>query len=156
MARQRELRQYLGSLSAILWNFGASFPVPTLDLFDSGELGFGFDAVMPGAETPRPAVMRLSETWHPAEPNGYRRLEYVYDFIDYPMGRRRAFHGHDPHHFAQEFGVLVHEHCEERLGEPACQHYYGLPVDGFQAIDAFVRLWGQPTPLGCADLRCME
>lgn len=156
MAGQQELQQYLGSLSAILWNFGAAFPVPTLDVFDSGELGFAFDAVLPGADIPRPAVIRLSEIWQPTQPTGYRRLEYAYDFMEYPLDRRRAFHGHDPDHFAQEFGVLVHEHCEERLGKPMCRHYYGLPVDGFEAISAFVRLWGQTLPLGCADLRCMD
>ena len=76
--------------------------------------------------------------------------------MDHPLGRRRAFHRHDPDHFAREFGVLVHEHCEEELGAETCSHYFGLPVDGFEAIRRFTALWGQPTELACSDLRCME
>lgn len=155
MATQHELRQYLGTLSAILWNFGATFPAPTLDEFTTGELGFSFTAVLPGPAIPGSAVIRMAEIWTPGRPGHFDRREYEYDFIDYPLGRRRAFHGHDPDHFAREFGVLVHEHCEERLGSPDCDHYYGLPVDGYRAIEQFTALWGQPAPLGCAGLRCM-
>jgi hypothetical protein len=155
MATQHELRRYLGTLSAILWNFGATFPTPTLDEYDSGEVGFAFTAALPGAAVPGPAVIRMAEIWTPRSSAQFDRREYEYDFIEYPLDRRRAFHGHDPDHFAREFGVLVHEHCEESLGFPGCDHYYGLPVDGYQAIREFTALWGRRTPLGCARLRCM-
>jgi hypothetical protein len=55
-----------------------------------------------------------------------------------------------------EFGVLVHEHCEERLGSTACDHYYGLPTSGFEAIRQFASVWGRSTQLGCARLRCIS
>ena len=71
------------------------------------------------------------------------------------LARRRAFHRHDPNRFDRAFGVVVHEHCEEILGRPACDHYFGLPVDAYEAIERFLSSWGQPTPLGCAGLRCM-
>jgi hypothetical protein len=40
----------------------------------------------------------------------------------------------NPDYFAREFAVVVHEHCEERLGEPTCRHHYGLPIDAYEAI----------------------
>ena len=52
--------------------------------------------------------------------------------------------------------MLVHEHCEERLGQAACDHFLGLPIDGYEAIRRFTASWGQPGSLDCAGLRCME
>ena len=98
----------------------------------------------------------MAELWELDGPEDYRRREYVYDLVEHPLARRRAFHGHDPEHFARSFSVLVHEHCEEVLGQPACDHYYGLPVDAYEAIRRFASMWGQREPLGCADLRCMS
>ena len=155
MATVDQLRRYLGTLSAILWNYGATFAVPTLDRYDLGEVGFGFSALLPGSTSPRPAAIALAEIWAPEGPTEFHRREYAYDFVEHPRDRRRSFHGHDPEHFSREFGVLVHEHCEERLGHPACGHYYGLPVDAYEAIRRFASLWGQPEPLGCEDLRCI-
>ena len=90
----------------------------------------------------------MAELWVPESDGGFRRAEYAYDFLEHPLNRRRSFHGHDPDHFGREFGVLVHEHCEEVLGAPECSHYYGLPVDGYEAIRRFSILWGQPGSLG--------
>ena len=156
MATVRDVRQHLGSLAAILWNYGATFPVPTLDAYAAGELAFSIIADLPGETTPRPAEVRLAEIWRAERVNELIRAAYSYDFIDYPLARRRAFHGHDPDHFGREFGVLVHEHCEERLGTAACDHYFGLPIDGYEAIRRFMATWGQPLALGCSQLRCME
>lgn len=156
MATLHELRGHLGTLSVTLWNYGATFPVPALDTYDSGEVGFSFSADLPGAATPRPAAIKLAEIWTPGRADHFRRREYAYDLIEYPLHRRRAFHGHDTDHFAREFGVLVHEHCEEHLGSPRCDHYYGLPISAFEAIRRFVSLWGQAAPLGCAGLRCIS
>jgi hypothetical protein len=150
-----ELRTHLGTLSAILRNYGGTFAVPTLDRYDTGEVGFWFTAELPGSATPKPAAITLAEIWAPGREDEYSRREYAYDFVEYPLNRRRAFHSHDPDHFAREFAVLVHEHCEEHLGSPACAHYYGLPISGFEAIRQFASLWGQPAQLGCARLRGM-
>lgn len=150
-----DLQSYLGTLSAILWNYGATFAVPTIDRYDSDEVGFAFTAELPGPAAPKAAIIKMAEIWAPSGLDAFDRREYEYDFIEYPLDRRRAFHGHDPEHFAREFGVLVHEHCEEDLGSPDCGHYYGLPVDGFEAIRQFASHWGQPTGLGCARLRCL-
>ncbi len=156
MATVLEVRQYLGTLSAILWNYGATFPVPTLDDYGVDEVGFSFRAELPGQATPRAAEIKLAEIWAPARSDELSRREYEYDFIEYPLARRRAFHGHDAGYFAREFGVFVHEHCEEQLGSPVCDHYYGLPIDGFEAIRQFAATWGQAAQLGCTGLRCMD
>jgi hypothetical protein len=156
MATRLEIREHLGLLSTILWNYGADFPVPALDDYESGDVGFSFSAALPGWSEPPPAMIKLAEIWEPTRPDRFTRVEYAYDFIDYPIARRRAFHGHDPAFFGREHGVLIHEHCEERLGFPECSHYHGLPITGFEAIRQFASLWGQTTPLGCADLRCMS
>ncbi len=155
MATLDQLRSHLGTLSAVLWNFGASFPVPTLDEYDDGELGFAFTAELPGASTPRAATIGLAEIWRPRAAMSFRLAEYEYDFIEFPLERRQAFHRHDETHFLAEFGVAVHEHCEEQLGRPSCSHYFGLPLDAYEAIRRFTARWGQPGPIGCAQLRCM-
>jgi hypothetical protein len=52
---------------------------------------------------------------------------------------------------------LTCEHCEERIGRPACAHYPGLPIDdGFEGLDLLLEAWTAPGALGCDDLRCAE
>lgn len=157
MATPTDLRSHVGRLAAILWNFGATFPVPTLDDYeDTGNLGFTFTAELAGVDSPGPAIIKLSEIWAPGQLAGqFDRHLYEYDFVEHPLDRRRAFHMTDPDYYAREFGVLVHEHCEETLNTPACDHYYGLPVTAYEAIVKFTSMWGKPGPLGCATLRCM-
>lgn len=155
MATARQIRAYLGDLTAILANYGATLSIPTLDTYPGGEVGFEIEAILPGADEPRPAVVRLVEIWAPIGRGRYRVVEYGYDLIEHPLDRRRAFHRHDEAHFLREFGVTVHQHCEERLGQPICGHYYGLPIDGYGAIHTFMAGWGQPDAFGCGDLRCL-
>jgi hypothetical protein len=150
-----QLRRYLGGLTVYLRNFGATVPEPALDRYESGGVGFEFTAALPGSDQPRPAVVRVGEIWEPSG-DGYGRAEYLYDLIDYPMDRRRGFHSHDTAVFIRRFGVLVHEHCEEALGRPTCDHFYGIPIEnGYEALDRLLSTWGQPGPLGCAALRCI-
>ncbi|MDA8238054.1 MAG: hypothetical protein M0T75_09270 [Chloroflexi bacterium] len=155
MATLVELRQYLGTLATILWNYGATFPVPTLDNYETGEVGFEFAAALPGAVSPEPAEIKLVEIWVPARHGDFHPGGYLYDFVEHPLNRRMAFHRHDEAYFVREFGVVVHEHCEERLKQPKCNHCFGLPVNAYEAIRRFVSLWGQPAALGCAGLRCI-
>ena len=154
-ASLHQIRVYLGTLTATLRNYGASLATPTLNAFETGERGFQFEASMPGPPDPRSTLIRMAELWVPESDSEFRRIEYAYDFIEHPLNRRRSFHGHDPEHFGRQFGVLVHEHCEEVIGRPECSHYYGLPVDGYEAIRRFSIIWGQPGSLGCESLRCM-
>jgi len=149
-----QLQSYLGRLAATLWNFGADFPVPTLDSYDAGEVGFSFAAHMPGSDAPKPTIIKIEEIWAPVA-GEFERVEYEYDFVEGPLNRRRAFHRHHVDVFMRMFGVAVHEHCEERLKEPTCDHYYGFPTDAVEAIRHFTVQWGQPGPLGCDRLRCI-
>ena len=151
-----QLRRYLGGLTVYLRTFGATLPEPTLDRYETGEVGFELTAGLPGSDRPRSAVLRVGEIWEPGG-DGFDRVEYRYDLIDHPMDRRRAFHSHDTAVFARRFGVLVHEHCEEVLGRPACHHYHGIPIaNGYDALERLLGTWGQPGPLGCADLPCIR
>lgn len=150
-----QLRHYLGGLTAYLRNVGATVPEPMLDRYDSGEVGFELVASLPGPASPRPAEVKLGEIWSPSG-DRFDRTEYLYDLVEYPRLRRRAFHSHDTEEFAHRFGVLVHEHCEETLGRPVCDHYFGLPVaTGYEALERLLAIWGQPDPLGCSRLRCI-
>src|SRR5664280_574238 len=128
MATLLELRVYLGRLAATLWNYGAEFPVPSLDPYDDGTFGFAFVAYLPGASVPKPAIIKIAEVWTPRGTGQYVRTEYTYDFVEHPLNRRRAFHRHDEGDFLREHGVAVHDHCEEVLDQPACDHSFGLPA----------------------------
>lgn len=157
MATVEDVKDHLGTLAVILWNYGAQFPVPTLDEYaDTDNLGFSFSVDLPGADLPAPATITLSEIWVPGDrAREFDRSEYAYDFIEHPRNRRRAFHSTHRDFYARHFGVLVHEHCEEILGAPTCGHYFGLPVTAYEAIASFTAIWGRPGPVCCTDLRCM-
>ena len=149
------LRRYVGGLTVYLRNYGASLPEPTLDRYVSDDVGFELEALLPGSDRPRPATIRAGEIWERSA-DGFVRAEYLYELIDYPLDRRRAFHSHDTAVFARRFGVLVHEHCEEVLGRPTCDHYHGIPIaNGYEALDRLLLTWAWPGPLDCASLRCI-
>lgn len=150
------LRRYLGGLTVYLRNFGATLSERTLDRYETGEVGFELTAELPGSDRPRSAVIRVGEIWEPSD-DGFDRVEYLYDLIEYPMDRRRAFHSHDTAVFARRFGVLVHQHCEEVLGRPECPHYHGIPItNGYDALERLLGTWGPTGPMGYADLRCIR
>jgi hypothetical protein len=99
----------------------------------------------------------LDEIWRPLPERRWERREYTYDLVDRPRQRRRAFHLHDRELAEAALRAVVHEHCEERIGQPACQHYLGRELpDGFQAIDLLVAAWLEPGDLGCASLICLD
>jgi hypothetical protein len=150
-----QVASYVGGLAVYLRNLGAEVPEPVLDRYDSGEIGFELTAELPGSDDPKPAVMTAQEIWNPAAGGRYERVEYAYDLIDYPTNRRRAFHMHDVPEYLARLGVTAHEHCEEVLGKPTCDHYLGLPVfTGYDGLNALLACWSDPGPLGCAGLRC--
>ena len=150
-----QVASYLGGLTVYLRNLGAEVPEPSLEHYDTGEIGFAITAELPGSDDPRPAVITAQEIWHTAASGRYERAEYGYDLIDYPANRGRAFHMHDVPAYVARLGVTAHEHCEEVLGKPTCDHYLGLPVySGYEGLDALLACWSDPGPLGCARLRC--
>ncbi len=151
----QQVASYLGGLAVYLHNLGAEVPEPLLDRYDTGEIGFAITGELPGPEGSRPAVITAREIWEPAGAGRYERAEYEYDLIDCPANRRRAFHMHDVPAYLARLGVTSHEHCEEVLGRPTCDHYLGLPVySGYEGLNALLACWSDPGPLGCARLRC--
>ena len=150
-----QIASYLGGLAVYLRNLGAEVLEPVLDRYDSGEIGFAITAQLPGSNDPKPALITAQEIWQPAGSSRFERCEYGYDLIDYPANRRRAFHKHDISEYLSRLGVTAHEHCEEALGKPTCDHYLGLPVfTGYDGLNALLACWSDPGPLGCAGLRC--
>jgi hypothetical protein len=150
-----DLDRHVARLATIVWNHGAIVEGPHLDEYDDGALVFDLSGDLPGPDRPAPTAVVLRETWMPVATNRYRRAEYAYELIEHPLGRRRAFHAHDRSHFVDTFDVATHEHCEESLGAPTCEHYFGLPVDAYAAVQRLMVAWGRPGPLGCDDLRCI-
>ena len=62
---------------------------------------------------------------------------------------------HDVPAYLTRLGATAHEHCEEVLGKPTCDHYLGLPVhSGYEGLNALLAAGSDPGPLGCARLRC--
>ena len=150
-----QVASYLGGLAVYLRNLGAEVPEPVLDRYESGEIGFELTAELSGSVDPRAAVVTAREIWGPVGAGRFQRAEYAYDLIDYPANRRRAFHMHDVPEYLARLGVTAHEHCEEVLGKPTCDHYLGLPVySGYEGLNTLLACWSDPGPLGCARLRC--
>ena len=150
-----QVASYLGGLAVHLRNLGAEVPEPWLERYDTGEIGFAIAAELAGPEAPKSAVITAEEIWNPVGADRYERAEYGYDLIDYPANRRRAFHMHDVSAYLARRGVTAHEHCEELLGKPTCDHYLGFPVySGYEGLNTLLACWSDPGPLGCARLRC--
>lgn len=156
-ASQAQLASYISGLATYLVRLGAQLrSQPTLDVYDGGVLGFDIEAVLPGAGAPNAAEIRLSETWRPRGA-GFERDEYEYELVERERPRRRAFHRHHPETFLRRAETAIHEHCEEVLGQPECDHYVGLPLrDGYEAIERIQLAWTEADNLGCAGLDCMD
>ena len=150
-----DLDRHVARLATIVWNLGALVEGPHLDQYDDGVFVVALSGDLPGPNRPARTEVVVREKWMPIATDRYRRAEYSYELIEHPLGRRRAFHAHDRGHFVDAFDVATHEHCEETLGAPACEHYFGLPVDAYDAVRRFTLIWGRPGPLGCDSLRCM-
>jgi hypothetical protein len=156
MATEAELARYVDDLTTILWNYGATLSAPFVLPAPNGHRSFAIRAVLPGPAEPEAPEIVLREVWRATGDDRFELAGYGYEFIERPLNRRRAFHRHDDATFMEQYSSVVHEHCEERLGHPTCEHYYGLPMDAYEAIRAFTVLWGQPGPIGCDDFRCMS
>lgn len=135
------------------------FEVPTIAevaIDDDGVLAFAIEGACPEVSASGPAVASLREIWTPIGVRVWQRAEYAYDLIDHPAHRRRAWHMHAVDQARSVLGSAAHEHCEEGLGLPACDHYRGYELssvhEGIALIDA---AWSEPGPLGCSTLACL-
>ena len=122
----------------------------------SGAIRFSIIGVTPGPTSAVDTEIVLEEIWAPSRDGQWLRREYAYELIDRARHRRRALHRHDGG-LGRRLGVSVHEHCEEELGSPRCQHYLGRELpDGYLGLELLVAAWIEPGPLGCEELTCLE
>lgn len=154
----QSLNQYVIGLAKALDTRGFEIHNSPIAEFDaSGLVVFSVSGAVHDREGGKPAEIILEEVWRPLAERRWERREYTYDLIDRPRGRRRALHLHDRDLAESVWGTVVHEHCEEVLGQPTCGHYLGRELpDGYQAIELLVAAWVEPGNLGCSSLTCLD
>jgi hypothetical protein len=152
------LGEYVSGLAKATYSRGFELPSsPIIEVDRTGFLAFSITGTIPDPAAAEAAEISLDEIWRPLPGQRWERREYTYDLIDRPRRRRRAFHLHDRDLAEATFGVPVHEHCEETLGEPTCAHYLGRAMpDGYLALEFLMAAWVEPGALGCEGLRCLE
>jgi len=129
---------------------------PDVKASPSGARWYDVLVALPGSPQRR-ATVAMREVWLPVAEDGFERSDYRYELLDPGRNIRRAWHRHDSEWFARRFDVLVHEHCENPIGEAACDHYAGFPVrDAFAGVELLVDAWLDPDPPDCDALRCLE
>jgi hypothetical protein len=152
------LESYIRGLAKDMSTRGFDVPV-TIDaeVDQAGSVAFSIVGLLPDPDASLPAEMRIAEIWKPL-PNGrWQRAEYTYDLIDRPLRRRRAYHLHDADHARSVLGVAAHEHCEEILGEPTCDHYRGIELaSGHEGIELLDAAWVHSDELGCSSMVCVD
>lgn len=149
------LDAYLTSVAGLLDRYGLEVAGDALAIEEApGVRRLDLRALLPGGSSR--AGVEVRETWVEADAGAFERTEYVYELLDHERDFRRAFHLHDPEWFAGRFLVVVHEHCENPLGLPVCDHYEGTPIrDAFAGILALMDSWAGEPP-DCSTLRCLE
>lgn len=151
------LNQYVVGLAKALDTRGFEIEGGPVAEFDpTGHVAYSVVGVLDEPDGGRTEII-LDEIWRPLPERRWERREYTYDLVDRPRQRRRAFHLHDRELAEAALRTVVHEHCEERIGQPACPHYLGRELpDGYQAIDLLLAAWLEPGDLGCASLICLD
>lgn len=154
----QELDDYLADIAKLLERYGTSLDPGhvTVEEAAAGARTFDILGSLPDGRQPPLASLAVRETWRPAGASTFERAEYAYELIDRERGYRRSFHLHDRDVFIRRFDVVVHEHCENPLGLPTCEHYEGTPLrDAFAGVLALMDAWTGDPP-DCSTLRCLE
>ena len=153
----QSLNQYVIGLAKALDTRGFEIRAGPIAEFDeSGLVAFSVTGAIGDGDGGDPAEIILEEVWRPLAERRWERREYTYDLVDRPRGRRRAFHLHDRDLAESVWGTVVHEHCEEVLGQPACGHYLGRELpDGYHGIELLTAAWVEPGDLDCSSLICL-
>lgn len=130
----------VSGLAKATYSRGFELPAnPIIEIDRAGSLTFSISGTFPDPAVGEATEVSLDEIWRPLP------------------GPRRAFHLHDRELAEATFGVSVHEHCEEALGEPTCGHYLGRELpDGYLALELLMAAWVEPGALRCEGLRCLE
>lgn len=147
------IAELLERYGVLLTKPGLGEPVEVLEA-DDGSLSFDLRGALPDGREPALSTLEVRERFRAVAGDLYERDGYEYELIDRERSFRRAFHFHDPEWFEGHYLVLVHEHCEQPLADPACDHYQGIPVrDGYAGVMALIDAWtGEPS---CSELHCL-
>lgn len=147
------IAELLERYGVVLTAPGPGAPVEVLEA-DDGSLSFELLGAIPHGRDPARSTFAVRERFRPIDRNRYERDGYEYELVDRERSFRRAFHFHDADWFERHYLVLVHEHCEQPLGQSACDHYHGAPVrDGYAGVVALLDAWtGEPS---CSGLECL-
>ncbi|HYN69289.1 MAG TPA: hypothetical protein VEX41_03655 [Candidatus Eisenbacteria bacterium] len=154
----QSLNQYILGLAKALDTRGFDVESGPIAEFDpAGYVAYSVVGVLQEPPGSGRTEISLDEIWHPLPERRWERREYSYDLLDRPRHRRRAFHLHDRELAEAALRSIVHEHCEEVIGQPACRHYLGRELpDGYQAIDFLMAAWVEPGDLGSSSLVCLD
>lgn len=151
------LNQYAIGLAKSLYTRGFDVPAgPVAEFDDTGHVVFGIAGRIANVGGDLDVEISLDELWRPLPERRWERDEYAYDLVDHGRIRRRAFHLHDRALAEARLRSVVHEHCEEVLGSPACDHYLGRALpDAHFALDLLMAAWLEPGELGRDSLVCL-
>jgi hypothetical protein len=159
--RPDQIDDYVADLAELLERYGAVLAKPAagqhIELLedDAGRVSFELISALPNGRQPPLATLEVREEFTPVD-DLYRRSSYEFELIDRERNFRRAFHLHSPEWFEARYLVVVHEHCEQPIGEIRCPHYEGSPIrDGYQGVMTLFEAWADDPP-DCASLPCLE
>ena len=159
MSASLDLEAYARQLSQRVASTGADI-VDNQIAYGAGDLvaRVAVIADLPGGGYPKNSRLELSDSWARQDRDRpWRLYEYTYELLDHERDTRYALHLHSADWFVQTFHVAVHEHCENPIGNPACKHYKGEPVDsGYDAVERLLRIWTEDEPSLCGTLPCLE
>jgi len=159
LVREDACELYLTNVAELIERHGISLtrPGPGEDLeLVSTEKGVAYELIglMPHPDVPS-AQIEVRESLAPIGGGWYRTSSYEYELIDPVRDYRRAFHFHDAGWFVDRYQVAVHEHCEQPMGDIACEHYAGSPVrDAYAGVTMLIAAWIEG-PINCATLDCL-
>jgi hypothetical protein len=148
------IAELLERYGVVLTKPGPGEPVEVLEA-DDRSLSFELLGALPDGREPGVSTVEMRERFRATDVDLYERDGYEYELIDRERSFRRAFHLHDRDWFERRYLVVVHEHCEQPLADPACEHYQSMPLrDGYAGVAALIDAWtGEPD---CSNLHCLE
>ena len=146
--------ELLERYGVVLSKPGPGEPVEVLEA-DDGSLSFEVAGSLPDGRAPALSTFEVREHFRAIHGERYERDGYEYELIDRERDFRRSFHFHDSAWFETRHLVVVHEHCEQPIGDRSCDLYQGAPIrDGYAGVMALVDAWTSEP--GCSQLVCLD
>jgi hypothetical protein len=152
---------YVAGIADLLERYGVVLTTPAtgrpLEILeaDDGSVSFELIGSLPDGRTPALSTVIVRERFQAMDLGMFERDGYGYELVDRERDHRRAFHLHDADWFERRYLVVVHEHCEHPIGDPACANYQGVPLrDGYAGVLALIDAWTSEPD--CPELRCLD